>query len=134
MRYGNKSLSFFGKLISEAHTAFIPVLNTEEGHDLRLEAGRGHGVCMDYEYALYPFDSSESVSSNTSQIPIKARVHAVRGLTSDLVVADSALNQSQVKTGWKARLLTRMSSHKVSIMISACQKYRLVKLEHGIWL
>lgn len=122
MRYGNKGLSFFGKLTSGTDSTFISV--TQRDDCLRLEAGHGHGVCMDDEYALYPFVSSESVSSNTSQAPVKARVGTVRGLTSDLVVVDSALNQSHVKAGWKARLLTSLSSHKVLIKIPAHEDHQ----------
>lgn len=128
MRYGNKDLSFFGKLTSGTDTTFISIFMTRKDSCLRLEAGRGHGVCLDDEYALYPFDSSESVCSNTSQAPVKARVSTVRGLTSDLVVLDSTSNQSQVKPGWKARLLTRLSPYKVPIRILAREDHQTQRM------
>lgn len=99
MRYGNKSLSFFGKLTSGTNTTFISIYRTQSEDCLRLEAGHEHDVCMNDEYVFYSFDSSESVFSNTSQASMKARVTIVGGLTSDLIIVDSALNQRQVKTG-----------------------------------
>ncbi len=43
MRYGNKNLSFFGKLIIASDISFISVYRTQNGR-LRLRAGKVHGV------------------------------------------------------------------------------------------
>jgi Caspase domain len=115
MRYGNKNLSFFGKLRPRPDIAFISVFRTQKDNRLCLAAGHAHGVYKDDEYAVYPFDSSEDVANNAKQASVKVRVDAVRGLTSDLVGINPMSATSQVKTGWKARPLTHLPPKKVLV-------------------
>jgi hypothetical protein len=117
MRYGNSSFPFFGKLRSGPDMAFVPVFRAKEDNRLCLGAGQAHGVYSGDEYAVYPLESSEDVSSNAEQPSIKVRVDTVRGLTSDLIGIDPASVISRVKTGWKARPLTCLSPRKVLVRL-----------------
>jgi hypothetical protein len=119
MRYGNKKMCFFGKLRSGPDMAFISVFRTQMDDRLCLGAGYVHGVYKDDEYVVYPLDSSEDISNDAEQASIKVRVDAVRGLTSDLVGIDQMSITSHVKTGWKARPLTRLSPQKVLVRLMA---------------
>lgn len=114
MRYGNKNLSFFGKLKSGLDMTFVSVLRAQKDHRLCLQAGLAHGVCKEDEYALYPLNSSEDILNN---VRIKARVTAVRGLTSDLVGFDPTSVINQVNTGWKARPLTHLYPHRIPVRL-----------------
>lgn len=117
MRYGNKSLSFFGKPKPSLDTAFIPVFKTNQHNRLQLGAGHAHGVCKGDEFAIYPFDSPDDASIDTRNDPLKFTVDTVRPLTSDLVGIEPISNLYETRPGWKARLLTKLSSQKVPVRL-----------------
>ncbi|KAK4457495.1 caspase domain-containing protein [Cladorrhinum samala] len=117
MRYGNKSFSFFGKLVVAPAERFTPVYRTESGH-LCLRAGEAHGVHKGDEYVVYPFNTPEDVASRVSGVSVLVRVETVRCLTSD-VVGVEALAVNQVQTGWKAKLVTQLSPWKTSVRLTA---------------
>jgi hypothetical protein len=76
-----------------------------------------HSVCKGDEYALYPHNLSEDVSYSVRQALVKAKVNAVRGLSSDLVGFDQASAIDHVKTGWKARPLTHLYPHRIPVRL-----------------
>ena len=116
MRRGNKNLSFFGKLRFDSDLLFVPVFKT--GNDrICLDAGYAHDVHEGDEYALYPFNTSESTSSQTKTHGLRFRVDAVGCLTSDLVSIESPSAAHEIDTGWKARLLTPFPTSKVPVRI-----------------
>lgn len=117
MRYGNKQFTFFGELMSGRDMGFIPVFRTQKDSRLCLGAGYAHGVHEDDEYGIFPINTPENISSNATQAPVNVRVSAVRGLTSDLVGTDPASTVSRVKTGWKAKLLTRLSPAEIPVRL-----------------
>lgn len=119
MHYGNIDLSFFGKLRSGLDTTFIPVFRTNGDARLKLAAGQAHGVCQGDEFAVYPFNSSEGVEIKTRNDSLKVMVDTARGLTSDLVGIEPLSKIDMIKTGWKARPLTFLSSWKVPIRLMA---------------
>ncbi|KAK3386536.1 caspase domain-containing protein [Podospora didyma] len=119
MRYGNKNLSFFGKLIVAPSNGFASVYRTESGH-LSLSAGEAHGVHKGDEYVVYPFDMPADVASRTSGASVLVRVETIRCLTSDVVgVEPAAPEASQVETGWKAKPVTQFSPRKTSVRLTA---------------
>lgn len=118
MRYGNRNISFFGKLRSP-DTAFISVFRNIEKKCFCLGAGHALGVYENDEYAIYPRDVSEDDFNDTTKATSKVRVDAVRTLESDLVeIGPTRITQS-VKIGWKARPLTHFSPRKVVVRLMA---------------
>lgn len=117
MRYGNKQLSFFGKPRPGLDAAFIPVLKISEHNRLQLGAGHAHGVYESDEFAVYPFDSPDDASIEMRNDFLKFKVETVRGLTSDLVGIEPISNMHETRHGWKARLLTSLSSRKVPVRL-----------------
>jgi hypothetical protein len=107
MRYGNENFSFFGKLRSRPDIAFSLVYKTQKNDHLCLEAGHAHGVFEDDEYALYPLRTPEDVFSDTMQASAKARVDAVRTLTSDMVGINLIFVTSSIRIG--ARIISTRS-------------------------
>jgi hypothetical protein len=118
MFYGNKDLSFFGKLNPNLDIISIPVVRTSE-NSLCLRAGQAHGVSKDDKYVVYPFESPEGIQGAAKNHSIVVRVTTARGLTSDLVGDDGMSVPSHVETGWKARPLTHFSLQKVSVKLMA---------------
>jgi hypothetical protein len=117
MRYGNENFSFFGKLRPRRDMTFSLVYKTQKDGYLCLEAGHAHGVFEDDEYALYPLHTPEDVFSDTTQAFVKARVEAVRALTSDLVGINPTFVTSHVGERWKARPLTHLAPQKVPVRL-----------------
>ncbi|KAK3342028.1 caspase domain-containing protein [Lasiosphaeria hispida] len=128
MRYGNKNFSFFGKLGIAPSTAFTPVYRADNGR-LCLGAGEAHGVHKGDEYVVYPFNTPEDVVSRTSGTSVLLRVETVRCLTSDLVRVEEAPPApspvERIETGWKAKPVTCLSPHKVSVRLSASASSQL---------
>ncbi|KAK3984181.1 caspase domain-containing protein [Cladorrhinum sp. PSN332] len=128
MRYGNKNFSFFGKLGIAPSTAFTPVYRTDDGR-ICLSAGEAHGVHKGDEYAVYPLDTPEGAVDRTSGTSVMVRVGTVRCLTSDLVGAGEAASVvsavKQIKTGWKAKLVTHLSPRKTSVRLTASASSQL---------
>lgn len=116
MRRGNKNLSFFGNLKFEPDLEFIPVFKTSDDR-ICLDAGHAHDVQEGDEYALYPFNTSESTSSQAKQPGQRFRVISVGCLTSVLAAIESKTLGYQIKTGWKARLLTRFATRHISVRV-----------------
>ncbi|OJJ84360.1 uncharacterized protein ASPGLDRAFT_327653 [Aspergillus glaucus CBS 516.65] len=98
---------------TERAIPFISVLRAPENNRLCLGAGYIQGVQESDEYALYPFDASED---DTSLITVK--VSTVRAFTSDLIEANKTVSSNPVETGWKAKLLTSLSSQKVLVQLT----------------
>ncbi len=96
MRYGNKNLFFFGKLIIAPDTFFISVYRTENGR-LRLRAGKVHGVDTDDEFALCLFDVSERILNQMKEGPVILRVETVRSLESDPVEVSPTTDHNGLK-------------------------------------
>jgi hypothetical protein len=117
MRYGNKNRSFFGELRLGPDMAFISVFRIPRDGPVYLGAGYAHGVHEGDEYALYPLNKPENVSNDAEQDSTRAKVSAVRGLTSDLVQLDPISAMSRVKTGWKAKPLTHLSPQKLPVQL-----------------
>jgi len=117
MRYGNKDLSFFGKLRSEEHTAFIHVLRKPEGNRLYLGVGHVHGVCEDEEYAVYPLESSEETFKDIDQASFHARVTMVGSVQSDLVATNKTSIAIGTRTRWKARRVKYLSPWKIPVQL-----------------
>lgn len=113
MRYGNRDLSFFGKLGSEEQTAFIHVLRKPEDNRLYLGAGHVHGVCEDEEYAVYPLESPEKNFKNLNQASFTARVTTVESVQSVLVTSIAI----GTRTRWKARRVTCLSPWKIPVQL-----------------
>ncbi|KAH0558764.1 hypothetical protein GP486_004595 [Trichoglossum hirsutum] len=114
MCYGNKDLTFFGMPRLGPGITFIPVFMMQGNSSVYLAAGSAHGVCKDDEYDVFPW-LSEASSGNLA--PVRVKVDAVRGLTSDLVGIDAAPIANQVETPSKARLCTRRAPRKVLVGI-----------------
>lgn len=117
MRYGNRNLSFFGKLSSEELTAFIHVLRKPEDNRLYLGVGHVHGVCEDEEYAVYPLESSEEAFKDLDQASFNARVTAVGSVQSELVATNKTSIEIGTRTRWKARRVTCLSPWKIPVQL-----------------
>ncbi|PVH92912.1 hypothetical protein DM02DRAFT_677192 [Periconia macrospinosa] len=117
MRYGNGHLSFFGKPRPGLDASFFPVFRKGEHDQLQLGAGLAHGVCEGDEFAIYPFDSPDDTSLDMRNIPYRLTANNVQSLASDLIGTEPVFRFYQTKPGWKARLLTRLSSCKVPVRL-----------------
>ncbi|KAK0611677.1 caspase domain-containing protein [Immersiella caudata] len=114
MRYGNQNLLFFGGLGAAPSTGFTSVYRTDDAR-LCLSAGEAHGVHQGDEYLTYPFDTPEDGPGGAS---ILLRVETVRCLTSDVVGAEETTAAvAQIRTGWKAKPVTQVSSRKTSVRL-----------------
>ncbi|KAK0729585.1 caspase domain-containing protein, partial [Lasiosphaeris hirsuta] len=117
MRYGNQDLLFFGGLGIAPSVGFTPVYRAD-GARLYLSAGEAHGVHQGDEYLAYPFDSPED--GTTGGISVLLRVETVGCLTSDVVGAEETIAAvAQIRTGWKARPVTQLSSRKTWVRLTA---------------
>ncbi|KIM93226.1 hypothetical protein OIDMADRAFT_66070, partial [Oidiodendron maius Zn] len=125
MCYGNKNFSFFGKLCIGVETAFVSIYRT--GVDrLCLSAGEAHGVYKGDTYAIYPFDAPEDNAGQISEALVMVRVDTVRCLTSDLVEIGNPTGAAlQIKTAWKARLVTSLSPQKIGVRLMASAQCQL---------
>lgn len=117
MRRGNRDLPFLGKLRFGSDIEFVPVLMTGDGR-IFLDAGHAHDVQDGDEYALYPFDTSEDASNQATLPGQSFRVISVGCLTSELKAIRPARTGYQIETGWKAKLLTRFASQRVSVRVT----------------
>ncbi|KAI2780303.1 caspase domain-containing protein [Daldinia loculata] len=101
IRYGNRNLSFFGRPVTEPN---VPIIHAyfSEGN-LYLDAGEAHGVHPGDQYALYPLDSTEDVTSQPEDTSIIAQVGTVNALVSTLELSTTL---QKVQAGWKAKLVT----------------------------
>ncbi|KAF3064948.1 Metacaspase-1 [Daldinia childiae] len=128
MRYGNRKLSFFGRPITEPN---VPTIHAyfRKGI-LYLDAGEAHGVHAGYQYALYPLDSIEDVTSQPEETSIIAQVRTVNALVSTL---EPSTTLQKVQTGWKAKLITSVLHRATPIRLLSSvysQIQRNKALEH----
>ena len=116
MRFGESTLTFFGKIRTEHDHNFVPIYESKKTHELWLSAGHAHGVSEQDEYAAFPFELSETVRDLEVESPVIVKVTTVYGLKSRIFCVE---NQSspQVKTGWKARALTHISLQKIPVRV-----------------
>lgn len=115
MRYGNSSLSFFGDLVTCPHIPFESVYKKADG-SLHLRVGQIHGVCEGDEYAVYPFETPERAEQLEIE-PTMMRVGTVGCFESELVENEQTSVATRIETGWKARLVTRLSSRKMGVKV-----------------
>ena len=123
MRQGNENLSFFGKLQFEADLSFVPIFKIDGGR-IYLDAGHVHDVHEGDEYALFPFNTSETTSKQREIAGLRFRVDTVRCFTSELVTMDSTCETNQIETGWKASLTTRFPAWSICVRILNGMKNR----------
>ena len=116
MRRGNENLSFFGKLQFEADLSFVPIFKVDSGR-ICLDAGNVHDVHEGDEYALFPFNKSETTSKQKESAGLRFRVDTVRCFTSELVTIVSTYETNQIETGWKASLITRFPAWSIRVRI-----------------
>ncbi|KAF2195569.1 hypothetical protein K469DRAFT_544143, partial [Zopfia rhizophila CBS 207.26] len=117
MCYGNMKFDFFGRFRPGLNANYIQVYRIQGDQGLHLQAGHAHGVCEGDEYALYPLNSPGDVSTSSKRVQLRVKVDNVRDLTSDLVGVEPTSTLARVKTGWKATLLTSLSSRKVLVRL-----------------
>ncbi|KAL7800907.1 hypothetical protein V8C43DRAFT_272845, partial [Trichoderma afarasin] len=117
MRYGNRSFSFFDGLATVSSTPFVHVY--KKGDNLCLDAGEAHGVHPGDTYMLHPPDWRGDAVSQVGKISVTARVDAVRCLTSDLADLEPETARKEISTGWRAKPLTCLSQHKISVRLPA---------------
>ncbi|KAI0546015.1 caspase domain-containing protein [Xylaria curta] len=111
--YGNANQGFFGKVDSSITDVTIPII-VKKDKTVVLQAGAAHGVSVDDQFLLMPLKSS-SVDPRSPGCSLVAQVYRTRGLTSDLRLQDESL---QVRTGWTATALTRLSLKRFPIMLA----------------
>lgn len=107
--YGNRTLSFFGKLLP-VDTLSVSVIWRD--HQLLLEAGEAHGVCKGDKYMLSAFECPETGPDQTTVGSVSVFVDAVGSLTSVLAPTP---DQDDVETGWKAHLVTPFSLKETTV-------------------
>lgn len=117
MAFGNNCLSFFSKLSVMPDIAFISLHRTSDGR-LCLDAGQAHGVQKGDEYAIYPFDWSESDPDKSNKVCGTFRVDEVRCLTSDLLEVEPGTAINQTTIGWKAKRITHFSPWKMYVRLT----------------
>ncbi|KAK0717750.1 caspase domain-containing protein [Lasiosphaeria miniovina] len=126
MRYGKQNLSFFGGLCIAPSVGFTSVYRAD-GARLCLSAGEAHGVHQGDEYLAYPFDTPEDGTGGAS---VLLRVETVHCLTSDVVgVEETTAAAAQIRTGWKARPMTQLSSRKTRVRLMASAASQLQRTE-----
>lgn len=130
MMYGNRDLSFFGKLLSGLSEPLIPVLWLKKQKPLRLEAGLVHGVDVDDEYELLSFDVAESSLGSGISIPLKANVFTLQNFTPDMVKSEADFFSAQSEERWKAKALTHIFSKRINVqvMMEEHQANELIRL------
>ncbi|RYP58043.1 hypothetical protein DL770_010521 [Monosporascus sp. CRB-9-2] len=117
MLYGNRNLSFFGRLLSAPETALFSIYKTHEGR-LRMRAGQAHGVDKGDEFAVYAFGVFETASERVTEPSRILRAEAVRAFDSELVEVDPTLSTSEIRTGWKAKPVTTVSSRRIRVRLA----------------
>jgi hypothetical protein len=135
MRYGNRSFSFFNGPAAASNKSFIQVY--AKGSSLCLDAGEAHGVHTGDTYALYPPDWLGDAVDQACSVSVTAQVDIVRCLTSNLTNLTPAAAAADVRTGWRARPLTCLSQHKISVRLPASfngQARQVGALEDGRYL
>ena len=116
MRYGNSSLSFFGDLVTSPNILYESVYKKANG-SLHLRAGQINAVCKGDEYAVYPFETPSRAEQLEKIEPIMMRVGTVQFFESELVEKAPTSVATRIQTGWKARLVTRLSSRKLRVRV-----------------
>ncbi|KAK4072053.1 hypothetical protein Trihar35433_4117 [Trichoderma harzianum] len=117
MRYGNRSFSFFEGPATTSSTPFVHVYEKDNG--LCLDAGEAHGVHAGDTFRLYPPDWRGDTVSQVDNMSVTARVGTVRCLTSDLANFEPEAVRKEIGTGWRAKPLTSLSQHKISVRLPA---------------
>ncbi|KAJ8058425.1 hypothetical protein OCU04_012614 [Sclerotinia nivalis] len=116
MCYGANNQGFFGGVLTEINQTSILVVRKPD-KSIQLQAGHIHGICDGDQFSLYPFGDINPESRE----PIIAKVIHVRTLVSDLKLLNIAF--TQVRTGWVATPLTRLSLRKFPIQIQLDAPY-----------
>ncbi|ODM20603.1 hypothetical protein SI65_03656 [Aspergillus cristatus] len=70
------------------------------------------------EYQLFPIRASDTTTTTSvAGAFVRAKVSSVEGLTSELQVIDSISSSTKVKTGWKAKRVSHLSSQRVYVRL-----------------
>lgn len=79
------------------------------------------------KYVVYPFNTPERASIQTSGTSVMVSVETVRCLTSDLVgVDETASAVKQIMTAWKAKPVAHLSPRKTSVRLMGSASSRLL--------
>ncbi|KAJ8062015.1 hypothetical protein OCU04_009797 [Sclerotinia nivalis] len=116
MCYGTNNQGFFGGVLTGINQTSILVVRKPD-KSIQLQAGHIHGICDGDQFSLYSFGDINPESGE----PIIAEVIYVRVLVSDLKLLNIA--STQVRTGWVATPLTRLSLRKFPIQIQPDAPY-----------
>ncbi|KAJ5833974.1 hypothetical protein N7474_002285 [Penicillium riverlandense] len=108
MRFGMGESPFLGvkklKQMSFAH------VTDSLGHGrVRLNVGRAHGVCIDDEYAVYPFSPEMDKENSGSEEPPIIKIDTVTALTSTATAISDISTSTNIEVGWHAKPLTHFS-------------------------
>ncbi|ORX92517.1 hypothetical protein BCR34DRAFT_500661 [Clohesyomyces aquaticus] len=125
---GNGDLRFFGHLVSSVDMIF-PVIKLRNGR-LRIQAGEILGVQEREELVLSPLNVLRN------EDPAKASVTAVAqhtgGVETDLELADSTFDSSQIDATWVARPLRWLKDAEDPYLGSVTSNYNDNSLEHQV--
>ncbi|KAH0829415.1 hypothetical protein FOPE_10244 [Fonsecaea pedrosoi] len=116
-RFGNETLSWFGKRLVNGDNAFSTVFFPQEGSQLCLRAGYAHGVQRGDDFALCPLTEARNADPR-SDSHIRVTASLVRGLTSDLVSSAPDISLGRVKSGWVATPRTQLRLQNTMIQLS----------------
>jgi len=117
MRYGNRSLSFFGKLIQGSETTFIPAQAEFDSQHLKLLGGRSMGIKVDDLFAIFPLTSSDADASTACQTDTPIfKVIEVHGSSADLAHQSGEEMPRTLEGTWEARSLSGLEPASVGVL------------------
>jgi hypothetical protein len=118
MLLGKRDSSFIGDICPPT-PVYIGISKVDGA--LRLQAGRGHGICKDDEFDAYvlapsisDFDPSSGPIPKRLR-PIRVKATSVAGLESIVTTIGSTTDHSLIRTGWVAKPLKRFSQQSIYV-------------------